>query len=69
MPTISMSQYLAASNGYQGWCPDCQDFTRDETEPDADGYECPCCEGNHVMGAENALMAAEFDISDEDIDK
>lgn len=41
---------------YMGWCTFCRDFTRDCTEPDAEGYDCPECDQNTVMGAENAIL-------------
>ncbi len=39
-----------------GWCPTCEEFTREGTEPDAEGYDCPQCDGNEVVGAEQALI-------------
>ena len=40
-----------------GWCTICKDWTRFQTEPDAEGYDCPDCERNTVIGALNWLMA------------
>lgn len=37
-----------------GWCTGCADFTRECTEPDAEGYDCPVCESDSVVGAELA---------------
>ncbi len=39
-----------------GYCTKCQDWTRDCTEPDASGYDCPCCGANSVIGAEEILF-------------
>jgi hypothetical protein len=47
---------------YMGFCPDCCDFTRDCTEPDAEHYDCPDCEKNNVVGAEQALIMGLIDI-------
>lgn len=59
---VTMEEYLEARENYQGWCTTCQEFTRDETEPDAEGYECPKCEQNTVVGAEDALMMELFTV-------
>ncbi len=53
---VSESDYLDATDNYRGWCPECQEFTRDNTEPDAEEYDCPECGGNSVMGAKQALL-------------
>ncbi len=49
-------EYLEAVGSYQGYCTECKDFTRDCTEPDAEDYDCPECESNTVVGAEQALL-------------
>jgi len=54
---VAESDYLDATDSYTGWCTNCKEFTRDCTEPDAEGYGCPECEQNTVIGAENALIA------------
>lgn len=48
--------YLAMREDYMGWCTNCKDITRDSTEPDAEGYDCPECEENTVQGADIFLM-------------
>lgn len=48
--------YQEAVDSYMGWCPACKEFTRDTTEPDAEGYDCPKCGQNEVVGAEQALI-------------
>lgn len=63
---IQLCDYLAARENYKGWCPECQEFTRDMTEPDAEGYDCPVCGGNTVIGAEDAMMGGLFEFSEED---
>lgn len=42
---------------YYGWCAVCKDWTREQTEPDAEGYDCPSCDTpDSVIGADNYLM-------------
>jgi hypothetical protein len=55
-PVVSEDEYLEAVDGSIGWCPDCGEFTRDCTEPDAENYTCEVCENSNVVGAENALV-------------
>ena len=62
LPKISEESYHEAVEASQGWCTSCNEFTRDETEPDAEEYDCPKCEQNTVVGAENALMMGLFDF-------
>ena len=57
---VKESEYLYATENYMGWCTDCQDFTRERTEPDAEGYDCPKCEQNTVIGAEDALLTGKI---------
>lgn len=61
--TIPVYEYDDATRNYLGFCPNCKDFTRDCTEPDADGYDCPQCDGNDVVGAGQALMLGLIDLS------
>lgn len=61
---ISMSDYEEATEAYMGWCPVCAAFTRECTEPDAEGYDCPECEEHKVIGAENAMIMGAFEIGD-----
>lgn len=60
---MTESEYFEATESYQGWCTECKDFTRDCTEPDAEGYDCPECESNTVVGAEQALLLGLIDFS------
>lgn len=48
--------YHEATESYTGWCTECREFTRECTEPDAEGYDCPQCRGRTVVGAEQALI-------------
>lgn len=56
VPVVTEEDLAKAMRDYIGWCPTCGEFTRDCTEPDATGYDCPVCEGNDVCGAEQALI-------------
>ena len=67
MPRIYEGEYRNARNLYMGWCEICEDFTRDSTEPDAQGYECPNCEQPTVVGAEEALVLGLVDIRDDEL--
>jgi len=62
MKAITTRRYEAATENYEGFCTRCQKFTRDCTEPDAEGYDCPCCKQLTVMGAEQALMVGALGI-------
>ena len=53
---ITQAEYEDATGNYLGWCTVCEEFTREHTEPDAEGYDCPKCEGLTVVGAEDALL-------------
>ena len=54
--------YIDATENYRGWCTGCEEFTRDCTEPDAEGYDCPQCDENTVIGAEDALISGLIEI-------
>lgn len=49
--------YSEKANRSEGYCTECRDWTRGTTEPDAEGYECPSCGGNTVIGADVALIS------------
>lgn len=53
---INESDYVDATESYQGWCRSCKAFTHDSAEPDARNYECPECGKREVFGAEEALL-------------
>jgi hypothetical protein len=59
---VHPDDYEQAARDYIGWCRTCRTFTRECTEPDADGYDCPCCGEFTVMGAEQALLEGEIDL-------
>ena len=54
---ITEDEYNDAQEGSMGFCTECKRFTRDTTEPDAEGYDCPNCEQNTVVGVETALIS------------
>ena len=50
--------YKEALRDDLGYCEVCEDWTRDTTEPDAEGYDCPECGGDDtVIGADNYMVA------------
>ena len=65
MTVFNMTQedYLDASRNYQGICKTCGDL-RDQTEPDAEDYECYSCGEMQVQGIENALMEGTLEITE-----
>ena len=60
--SITEAEYADANDEHMGYCPDCEDFTRECTEPDARQYKCPVCESRHVVGAEEALVMGLIDF-------
>ncbi len=62
MSKVNIADYTDATDNYLGWCPVCRDFTRDCTEPDAEGYDCPDCGECRVVGAENAMIMGMIEI-------
>lgn len=59
---VTLDEYQGACDDYMGWCVFCCEFTRPQTEPDAEGYDCPECGLNSVMGAEQAVLLGEINI-------
>ena len=59
---VPEAEYVEATESYTGWCKACKKFTRGCTEPDAEDYDCPECEQNTVIGAENALIEGLIDF-------
>jgi len=66
MPTVTGFIYRDCCDDYMGWCTECAEFTRHETEPDAEHYECPVCANKSVFGAEQALLLGYFDVVEEE---
>jgi Zn finger protein HypA/HybF involved in hydrogenase expression len=64
--SVSEEEYVQAVDDYRGWCTHCKEFTRDMTEGDAEGYDCPKCDQNTVVGAENALIMGLIDFGEDD---
>lgn len=44
---MTEERYLEAVDAHEGYCTECDDFTRDCTEPDAEDYDCAACERQH----------------------
>jgi hypothetical protein len=62
---MTEQDYLDAVESNTGYCITCKEFTRECTEPDAEGYDCPECGKNTVMGAEQALVCDLLTFSEE----
>ena len=61
---LTEAEYHEMVDGHWGLCIVCKSFTREQTEPDAEGYTCPDCEGDCVVGAENALVMGLLEFRD-----
>jgi len=59
---ISEVDYVDATENYMGFCTECCEFTMSGVEPDAEEYHCEECEGDTVVGAENALIMGLIDL-------
>lgn len=59
---VNAEDFADATENYIGWCTSCQEFTRESTEPDAEGYDCPQCDQRTVIGAEDALITGKITI-------
>lgn len=66
MKLVNREEYGASVQDYIGWCTACGDFTRECTEPDARGYDCPDCNRRTVLGAEQALLEGKIAFTEEE---
>lgn len=57
---FTIEQIEEAIQDMEGFCTNCEDIVDVRCEPDAQGYLCPYCNSNTVMGVENALMMGWF---------
>jgi len=60
---VEEDELREAIDSYQGWCTNCQAFTHDSSEPDAENYECPDCGRDTVYGAEQALLLGKITLA------
>lgn len=65
---LTTEDYELAVEEHKGYCTECNKLTADRVEGDAEGYDCPECENETVMGIENALVEGLVVIDDEDGD-
>jgi len=61
---MTSDAYYAGTEEYAGYCTACNEITRSETEPDAEGYPCPACGQRTVMGLEQAMLMEHIEISE-----
>ena len=57
---LSVTEAEAYMNSDEGYCPNCDEFTNGDVEPDAIGYECISCGETTVVGAEIAIVVHEL---------
>lgn len=60
---VTERTFQNACNAYKGFCTHCRKFTRRETEPDAENYDCPKCGQKKVVGAEQAMLLGEIELT------
>ena len=60
--TMSADDWQDMDNDSMGYCVNCNEFTTDCVEPDAQGYTCDDCEQPAVMGAQDALILGYIEI-------
>ena len=65
MTEFPVETYIQAVDNHEGYCPECEDFTAEMCEPDAEGRRCPECDSLDVCGAENALLRGLITFSEE----
>lgn len=54
---LTLEEYEAQMDEYNGYCTNCEDVTRfGDCEPDARRYECPECGQNTVYGLQECLI-------------
>ncbi len=53
---FTLDRLETAQSEDEGFCLNCEDWTRLQTEPDAEGYDCPTCEQRQVIGSLGVLM-------------
>ena len=60
---LSVSQFEAARDSYDGFCVTCGEVTNSGVEPDAREYECERCGNRTVYGMDEALLMGAFQIA------
>ena len=63
---MTRAEYESHQDENSGYCTQCEMITTSEIEPDAQGYECPECGNESVMGIENALIYENIEITDDE---
>ena len=62
---LSVAEFEAACDSYDGFCIDCKEITNSGVEPDARRYECEACGERTVYGMEEALLMGAISIADD----
>lgn len=68
MTKPTLREVREASESYQGWCTNCEEWTHDSCEPDARKYTCPECDQPTCYGAEELAFMDLIDCSEDDDD-
>ena len=64
--SVSQADFEEACECNIGYCTTCECFCGDSVEPDAEGYCCPECGEDTLMGAEQALICGLFDLEEDE---
>lgn len=59
---MTIEEFQAACEAYDGFCTACNDITNCGVEPDARRYECESCGERTVYGMEEALMNGSIQV-------
>lgn len=64
---ISFDEYNEAVSSYAGYCTSCDEITEwSGVEPDAEGYECPECGEDILMGVEQAMICGYLEFEEDE---
>lgn len=63
---MTTAQFEEHQDDNAGYCTHCDQITTSDVEPDAEGYDCPECHNQTVMGLDNALVLEHVEITDEE---
>jgi hypothetical protein len=63
--SMTETDYKQLADDYQGLCMVCGS-TKDSCEPDAEHYECGCCEEKAVFGIEQLVIMGKIQIGSDD---
>jgi len=53
---LTIREFLDHESAYDGYCTACGEWTAGGVEPDAENYQCECCDQHTVVGAQQAFI-------------